>query len=211
MLAQVGADRSRSRNAGSNTHVEAGRTARSTGTRSRLLAVLKTSESGSLRRPAGRVRAARRARERSMSDCSSVLPPRDTATFVRSFWRASRSAASTCASVGFSSDASWYSTSGLFVALGGRRSGGRGTRAPATRASSRDRAPAGRRAVVGVGAERLGVFDDRAVVVLELLRALAGAQRRRRRAAARQHRRQPRQPPPSAPPPASASVLARHW
>ena len=132
-------------------------------------ALLNVSESGSLA-PSGRSRpGGGRSRARSTRVCSSVLPPRETASFVRSRCRDVAQLRFRCrvGRVQFGRELS--SSDRFLVAIGGGEPAARGRSVPARRACGPlEREP--RRAIVGIVPDGVGVFDDRAVVVLRAVR-----------------------------------------
>ena len=149
----------------------------------RLLALLNTSESGSLT-PSGRSSpAGGRSRVRSISACSSVLPSRETrALRPQLLPRVPQRGVDVGRRSGSARRRAGTRPAPPRSARR-RRAGGRGRSAPARRAAARDRARRARSAIVGMRADRLGVLDDRAVVVLRALGLLARRERRRRGAA----------------------------
>jgi hypothetical protein len=138
----------------------------------RLDAALKISVSGSL--AAGRSSPGGAARrERSMISSSSVLPPRERAPLV--------------ARVELGGELEFEQR--LLVPFRGREApGAEGVLLRRAELGAIERQP--RVVVVGVRLEGVRVFDDGAVVILHLLRALAGLDRRRRGAPAGQERHQ---------------------
>ena len=122
---------------------------------------------------------------RSISVCELGLARRaSTATLVRSRCRVSRSAASTCASRRVQLGGELVFDQRLLVAFEPRRAAARAKMCSCEARSWARSSDAARVAVVRVRADGFRVFDDRAVVVLRLLRPLARVERRARRAPA---------------------------